>query len=45
MIVKIKRNADKQDVANLLTHLESLGFDVHSSFGETYQVYGVVGDT
>ena len=45
MIVKIKRNANQEDVSSLLTHLESFGFDVHSSFGETYQVYGVVGDT
>jgi 3-deoxy-7-phosphoheptulonate synthase len=45
MIVKIKRNANQENVKNLITHLESLGFDVHSSFGETYQVYGVVGDT
>ena len=45
MIVKIKRNANQENVANLLEHLKSLGFDIHSSFGETYQVYGVVGDT
>ncbi len=45
MIVKIKRDADQQDVTNLLNHLKDLGFDIHSSFGETYQVYGVVGDT
>ncbi len=45
MIVKIKKNADQEEVKKLLTHLESLGFDIHSSFGETYQVYGVVGDT
>jgi len=45
MIVKIKRTANQEDVTKLLSHLESLGFDIHSSFGETYQVYGVVGDT
>ncbi len=45
MIVKIKRSANTEDVKKLLSHLESLGFDIHSSFGETYQVYGVVGDT
>jgi len=45
MIVKIKRNANQENVKNLIAHLESLGFDIHSSFGETYQVYGVVGDT
>ncbi|MCK5761350.1 MAG: 3-deoxy-7-phosphoheptulonate synthase [Candidatus Izimaplasma sp.] len=45
MIIKIKRTADQEDIASLLSHLESLDFDIHSSFGETYQVYGVVGDT
>jgi len=45
MIVKIKRNADQENVTQLLTHLKELGFDIHSSFGESYQVYGVVGDT
>ena len=45
MIVKIKRDADQENVTELLTHLKELGFDIHSSFGESYQVYGVVGDT
>jgi len=45
MIVKIKKNADQENVTQLLTHLKELGFDIHSSFGESYQVYGVVGDT
>ena len=45
MIVKIKRDANQENVNQLLAHLKELGFDVHSSFGETYQVYGVVGDT
>jgi len=45
MIVKIKRDANQENVTKLLTHLKELGFDIHSSFGESYQVYGVVGDT
>jgi len=45
MIIKIKREADQTDVEQLLSNLKELGFDIHSSFGETYQVYGVVGDT
>ena len=45
MIIKIKQDAKKQDVNNLLEHLEDLGFEIHSSFGKSYQVYGVVGDT
>ena len=45
MIIKVKRSAEQSDVEQLLTNLKELGFDIHSSFGETYQVYGVVGDT
>lgn len=45
MIIKIKQNADKADVQSLLKHLEGLGFEIHSSFGQRYQIYGVVGDT
>lgn len=45
MIIKIKRNAEQQEVERLLSNLKERGFDIHSSFGETYQVYGVVGDT
>ena len=45
MIVKMKRNADQQEVNDILEHLKDLGFDIHSSFGESYQVYGIVGDT
>jgi len=45
MIIKIKQNADKADVQSLLKHLEDLGFEIHSSFGQRYQIYGVVGDT
>ncbi len=45
MIVKIKKGANQADVNRLLEHLKGLGFDIHSSFGESYQVYGVVGNT
>lgn len=45
MIIKIKQNAEKDDVQLLLKHLEDLGFEIHSSFGKSYQIYGVVGDT
>ena len=45
MIVKMKREVNQENVEQLLSHLKELGFDIHSSFGETYQVYGVVGDT
>jgi 3-deoxy-7-phosphoheptulonate synthase len=45
MIVKIKKNAERANVEELLQHLENRGFDIHSSFGESVEIYGVVGDT
>ncbi|MBU1020449.1 MAG: 3-deoxy-7-phosphoheptulonate synthase, partial [Firmicutes bacterium] len=45
MIVKVKRTADELEVKQLLEHLESKGFEIHTSFGDSYRVYGVVGDT
>ena len=45
MIIKIKRESEQQCVDQLLSNLKERGFEIHSSFGETYQVYGVVGDT
>jgi 3-deoxy-7-phosphoheptulonate synthase len=45
MIIKIKNSAEQTCVQELLSHLKQQGFDIHSSFGETHQVYGVVGDT
>lgn len=45
MIIKIKNNPDQACVEQLLQGLKEKGFDIHSSFGESYQVYGVVGDT
>ena len=45
MIVKLKRNALEQDVKDLISQLEEEGFEIHSSLGHTYQIFGVVGDT
>ncbi len=45
MIVKLKRNTVEQDVKDLISQLEEEGFEIHSSLGQTYQVFGVVGDT
>lgn len=45
MIIKIKKGADQNNVQELLDNLKGRGFDIHASFGESYQVYGVVGDT
>ena len=45
MIIKIKKNPKQSDVEKLLSDLREQGFDIHSSFGESYQIYGVIGDT
>jgi len=45
MIIKIKKDANQKDVNQLIENLKDSGFEIHSSFGETYQVYGVIGDT
>lgn len=45
MIVKLKRNADTQDIKNLKEQLVQEGFEIHSSLGHSYEIFGVVGDT
>jgi len=45
MIVKLKRNADPKDISNLKEHLQNKGFEIHDSVGQTYSIFGVVGDT
>jgi 3-deoxy-7-phosphoheptulonate synthase len=45
MIVKLKRNAKQKDIQNLKEHLQARGFEIHESIGQTYSVFGVVGDT
>jgi len=45
MIIKIKKHAEQANIDKLLKHLKEEGFEIHSSFGESYQVYGVIGDT
>lgn len=45
MIIKMKKKAPEKEITSLLQSLEELGYQIHSSFGETYRVYGVVGDT
>lgn len=45
MIVKLKREANEKDVKSLKDHLKSKGFEIHESLGQTYSIFGVVGDT
>lgn len=45
MIIKMKKSAPEKEVQEILSFLEDQGFEIHASFGESYRVYGVVGDT
>lgn len=45
MIVKLKRNALENDIQDLIKQLEEEGFEIHKSLGQSYQIFGVVGDT
>lgn len=45
MIVKLKQNANVEDVKHLKEHLRSKGFELHESIGTSYSIFGVVGDT
>lgn len=45
MIVKLKRTADPKDIAILKEHLQKKGFEIHDSVGQTYSIFGVIGDT
>jgi 3-deoxy-7-phosphoheptulonate synthase len=45
MIIKFKENTQIQDIELMRSHLRSLGFDIHESIGQTYTIFGVVGDT
>lgn len=45
MIVKFKELTPKPEIEQLRNHLKSLGFEIHESIGQTYTIFGVVGDT
>jgi 3-deoxy-7-phosphoheptulonate synthase len=45
MIVKFKEGTKQQDIEQLRAHLTGLGFKIHESVGQTYTIFGVVGDT
>lgn len=45
MIVKFKENTEQKDIEQLRRHLTGLGFAIHESVGQTYTIFGVVGDT
>lgn len=45
MIIKFREGTEKQDIEFLKGFLKDQGFDIHESIGETYTIFGVVGDT
>ena len=45
MIVKLKKQAVASEVQALKEHLIKRGFEIHESLGQTYSIFGVVGDT
>ncbi len=45
MIVILKKNADKGQLGNLISWLESKNIQVHESIGESETILGLVGDT
>lgn len=45
MIITMKKNAPKNEIDALMGKLEAKGLKIHSSIGEEYNVFGLVGDT
>ncbi len=45
MIITMKKSAPKQEIDALMGRLSSKGLQIHSSIGENYNVFGLVGDT
>lgn len=45
MIITIRKEADQKDVQSLLDAIEAKGLQIHKIVGETFDVYGLVGDT
>lgn len=45
MIIKCRKDAPQDKIEGLIASLKAKGLDVHSSSGENYYVFGIVGDT
>ncbi len=45
MIIKMKKQSTKEQIKKVQNHLKAKGFEIHDSVGETYHIFGVVGDT
>jgi 3-deoxy-7-phosphoheptulonate synthase len=44
MIIVMKHNATAGEIAGVIQHIESLGFQAHLSAGEERTIIGVIGD-
>ena len=45
MIITMKKTTSKEDVEAIMKQFEDKGLSIHDSIGESYHVFGVVGDT
>jgi 3-deoxy-7-phosphoheptulonate synthase len=45
MIIKFREGTERPDIEALKDHMIGLGFAIHESVGQTYTIFGVVGDT
>lgn len=45
MIITMKKTATKEQIKQVMGKLEAQGLKIHSSIGENYNVFGIVGDT
>ncbi|MCI8271068.1 MAG: 3-deoxy-7-phosphoheptulonate synthase, partial [Erysipelotrichaceae bacterium] len=45
MIITMKKSASKEQIESVMKRLEHQGLTIHSSIGENYNVFGIVGDT
>lgn len=45
MIITMKKTTPKKEIDALMGRLEARGLKIHSSIGENYNVFGLVGDT
>ncbi|MGB1285953.1 MAG: 3-deoxy-7-phosphoheptulonate synthase [Aggregatilineales bacterium] len=45
MIVVMKSDAVSKDIAKVINHIESMGYRIHLSEGESHSIIGIVGET
>lgn len=45
MIIKCKKDASQEKIDHLIASIKEKGLDVHTSSGENFYVFGIIGDT